>query len=120
MNLTNLVLLPTTVYGIPSGNYNGQSTTFFGNAIPAANYYMGQGTVQTVPVLQNSLRANVTLQATLNDTPGQAAWFDVSTVGNVANAQTGTATITAVGNYAWLRARVDGFTSGTVSANVIY
>lgn len=120
MNLTNLVLLPTTVYGIPSGNYNGQSTTFFGNAIPAANYYMGQGTVQTVPVVQNNLRATVTLQATLNDTPVQAAWFDISTVGNVTNAQTSTSTITSVGNFVWLRARVDGFTAGTVSANVIY
>ena len=120
MNITNLVLLPTTVYGIPSGNYDGQSTTFFGNAIPAANYYMGQGTVQTVPVVQDNLVANVTLQATLNDTPGQAAWFDVSTVGNVANAQSGTSTITSVGNFVWLRARVDSFTAGTVSAKVLY
>lgn len=120
MNLTTLVLLPTTVYGIPSGNYDGHSATFFGNAIPAANYYMGQGTVQTVLVVETSLMATVTLQATLNDTPGQAAWFDVSTVGNVASPQTGTDTITAVGNFAWLRARVDSFTAGTVSANVIY
>ena len=120
MNITNLVLLPTTIYGIPSGNYNGQSTTFVGNAIPAANYYMGQGTVQTVPVVQTDLTARVTLQATLNDQPDQAAWFDVSSVGNVANAQTTTSTITSVGNFVWLRARVDGFASGTVSATVIY
>jgi hypothetical protein len=120
MNITNLVLLPATIYGIPSGNYNGQSTTFVGNAVPAANYYMGQGTVQTVPVVQVDLRATVTLQATLNDQPEQAAWFDVSTVGNVANAQTATSTITAVGNFVWLRARVDNFTAGTVSARAIY
>ena len=120
MNITNLVLLPATTYGIPSGNYDGHSATFFGNAIPAANYYMGQGTVQTVPVIQANLIANVTLEATLNDKPEQAAWFAVSTVGNVANAQTGTATITSTGNYVWLRARVDGFTAGTVSANVVY
>ena len=34
---TNETLLPVTTYGTPSGNYDGSSTSFIGNAIPAAN-----------------------------------------------------------------------------------
>ena len=47
MTLTTETLLPTTVYGTPSGNYDGSSTAFIGNAIPAANFYGGQGSAQT-------------------------------------------------------------------------
>ena len=76
---TSLSLLPLTVYGTPSGNYDGSSTSFIGNAIPAANYYAGQGTVQTLTYASANLLAVITVQATLNENTPQAAWFDIDT-----------------------------------------
>ena len=45
---TTVTLLPTTVYGTASGNYDGSSQDFYGNSTPAANYYAGQGNLQTI------------------------------------------------------------------------
>ena len=124
MNLSNLVLLPVTTYGQPSGNYDGTSASFIGNAIPAAAYYRGQGQLQTIPVTTANVLATITVQASLNDNAQQAAWFDVgnvsSNIGNTSNAITGVTTLNVPGNFVWLRARVDNFSAGTLSANVIY
>ena len=120
--MTTLVLLPTTIFGVPSGNYDGSSTVFFGNAQPAASYYRGQGTVQTMPIQVTNLVGNVTIQATLNDQHNvDTAWFDIGSYGTANTTTTGTTAITVEGNFVWLRARVTGFTGGTInSANVIY
>lgn len=120
--MTTLVLLPTTTYGVPSGNYNGTTPDFFGNAQPAAAYYRGQGTVQTMPIQVTNLVGNITIQATLNDQHDvDTAWFDIGSYGNINTSTTGTTAITVEGNFVWLRARVTGFAGGTInSANVIY
>ena len=111
--MTTLTLLPVTVFGVPSGNYNGNSTSFIGNAIPAANYYGGQGPIQTLTFTVANLSANVTTQATLSDSPDLNAWFDVySFVGNVT---TNTNANSAIGNFSWLRVAVTNFTAGNIT-----
>jgi hypothetical protein len=111
--MTTLTLLPVTVFGTPSGNYNGNSTSFVGNAVPAANYYGGQGPIQTLTFTVANLSANVTTQATLSDSPEQAAWFDVyNFVGNVT---TNTNANSAIGNFSWLRVAVTDFTAGNIT-----
>ena len=113
---TNLTLLPLTVYGTPSGNYNGSSTTFVGNAIPAANYYAGQGAIQTLTYTLNGLVAVITIQATLeNDTP-QAAWFDIDSYGNASIPTTSTYANSVIGNFSHLRAVVTDFTAGNITS----
>ena len=47
MILTTESLLGNTVYGTPSGNYDGSSTEFYGDPVIAANYYAGLGAIQT-------------------------------------------------------------------------
>jgi hypothetical protein len=117
VSLTNEILLPSTTYGVPSGNYDGSSTTFIGNAIPAANYYGGQGSLQTAIIQTTSFSGNIRLQATLNDWTEQALWFDVDHYAN----STGTQAINMVGNFVWVRALVTNFTAGTInSANVVF
>ena len=119
--MTTLTLLPVTVFGTPSGNYNGNSTSFVGNAVPAANYYGGQGSAQTAIIQSTGFQGVVTIEATLNDWVQQALWFEVTSYGNASVPNTGTEALNMLGNFVWLRAKVTDFTAGTInSANVIY
>lgn len=113
---SSLNLLPLTVYGTPSGNYDGSSTTFIGNAIPAANYYAGQGTVQTLTYNVANLVAVITIQATLQDNTPQAAWFDINSYGNASVPITGTQANSVIGNFSYLRAKVTNFTAGNITS----
>ena len=121
MSLTTTTLLPQTTFGVPSGNYNGSSTSFIGNAIPASNYYAGQGAMQTARIQVSNFIGNIILQATLGDINEQAAWFDVASYGDIANATTDTTAINMVGNFVWVRAAVTDFTGGTInSTNLLF
>ena len=117
--MTTLALLPATTFGTPSGNYNGNSTSFIGNAVPAANYYGGQGSIQTLTFTIANLAATLTTQATLSDDPTESFWFDVYTL--TANVSTNTVTNSPIGNFSWLRVAVTNFTAGNISvATVTY
>jgi hypothetical protein len=111
--MTTLALLPSTTFGTPSGNYNGSSTSFVGNAVPAANYYGGQGSVQTLSFTVANLTAILTTQATLNDDPTLDQWFDVYAL--TANATSNTTTNSPIGNFSWLRVAVTNFTAGNIT-----
>ena len=118
---TNEGLLPPTTYGIPSGNYNGANTQFYGNAIPAANYYGGQGSAQTAMIQTTDFVGVLTIEGSLNDWTQQAEWFRIETYGNANVATTDTQAINMIGNFVWLRANVSSFTGGTInSGNVIF
>jgi len=112
---TTLTLLPSTVYGTPSGNYNGANTTFTGNVVPAANYYAGQGVVQTLTYTTDSFVGVITIQATLNDNTPQAAWFDIDSYGNASAPTTSTQANSVMGNFSYLRAVVTDFTAGNIT-----
>ena len=121
MSLTTSTFLPLTTYGTPSGNYNGSSPAFIGNAIPAANYYGGQGSIQTAVVTTTGFIGKITFQATLGDLHQQAMWFDLDTLGNGTTPLTSTTATNLVGNFVWLRVAVTEFTAGTVnSATVVF
>lgn len=114
-------LLPLTTYGTPSGNYNGANTQFFGNAVPAANYYGGQGSSQNAILQTTDFVGVITIEATLDSWVQQANWFKVETYGNANIATTDTQSIPMLGNFVWLRANVSSFTGGTINiANVVY
>ena len=113
---TSLPILPLTVFGTPSGNYDGSNTTFVGNVVPAANYYAGQGIVQTLTYAVANLQAVITVQATLQDNTPQAAWFDIDSYGNASVPVTGTQANSIIGNFTYLRAVVTDFTGGTITS----
>jgi hypothetical protein len=58
----------------------------------------------------------ITVQATLNDLPDQAQWFDISERGDGSTADTGVTTSTVTGNFSWIRAQVEEFDAGTITA----
>lgn len=114
-------MLSSVVHGQASGNYDGSSQLFYSNAVPAANYYAGNGSIQTLFYSLDGFVGVITIQATLNDLPEQAKWFDVSQRGDGATPDSGYTSTTIQGNFSWLRARVEGFDSGTItSVSAVY
>jgi hypothetical protein len=118
MTVTTVVLIPYTEHGVPSGNYDGSSLEFFGDPQKAANYYRGRGGLQTVIFRIINFVGSVTVQATLDADPANAVWFDSFSFGDDGSTQDGSTTDTfpanIVGNFTWLRVRVDNFTTGTI------
>lgn len=122
MNFTSTVLIPSTTVGTPSGNYDGSSLLFYGDAVPAANYYGGERSLQTVTLNLTDFVGVITLQATLNDAVAvgtdQAEWFDTQVYGDSAMA-TGIYPFSIVGNFTFMRARVADFEAGTINSITI-
>jgi len=115
MTLNNETILDITVYGEASGNYDGSSQDFYSDAVRAANYYGGQGAIQTAAIRVTNFVGTITLQATLADQLGQAAWFDVAEYGDASSAITDYYPITVTGNFTFMRARITGFDAGTIN-----
>lgn len=118
---STIPILENVVYGTASGNYDGSSQLFFSNAVPAANYYAGNGSIQTLFYNLSNFVGTITIQATLNDLPEQAQWFDISERGDGITPDSGYTSTTVTGNFSWIRAQVTGFDAGTItSVNVVY
>jgi hypothetical protein len=111
---STLTLVPTTTYGTASGNYDGSSLLFYGNAQPAANYYGGQGSIQTITYRVTDFVGRVTIEATLEDLKDTARWFEVSTYGDGSTILNDYHPVNIIGNFTWLRARVENFEQGTI------
>ena len=116
MATTTVTLLPATIYGVPSGNYNGTSPDFVGDPQKAANYYRGRGSVQTLQWNLTGAQALITVQATLDADPATVQWFDIAAYGNVSTPTTAVHSDSVLGNFTWLRAVVTGFAAGNVNA----
>jgi hypothetical protein len=116
-----VTLLSDVIYGQASGNYDGSSQLFYSNAVPAANYYAGNGSIQTVLYNLTGFVGTIVIEATLNDLPDEAKWFDISQRGDNSTADFGITTSTVTGNFSWVRARVDGFDAGIIQVvNISY
>jgi hypothetical protein len=118
MILTTETLLNNTVYGTASGNYDGSSQDFFSNIVRAVNYYQGQGSIQTVTIQVSGFVGRVKLQASLNDDPVAAAWFEVYDYNHLTPI-TDNHPVSLIGNYVWVRAEITDFSAGTIQAITI-
>lgn len=118
---TTETFLPLTTYGTPSGNYDGTSPDFVGNAIIGSSYYGGLGSVQTAIVTTTSFVGKITFWATLSDLHEQAVWFELDTIGDGTTPLSDTTTVNLVGNFVWIRTAVTEFTAGTInSATLVF
>jgi hypothetical protein len=119
MSYTTKNLVSNVVYGTPSGNYDGSSLLWYSNAVPAANYYGGQGSLQTITYNTANCTGIITMQATLNDLTEQAHWFDIDSL--TCSNTSGITSVTVTGNFVWLRAQIENFAAGNITAiNVAY
>jgi hypothetical protein len=110
---TTQTLVPALQYGVPSGQYLG-GNIYVGNAVPAANYYGGQGAIQTLVANVAGFQGNITVEATLNDLQESAPWFEIANV-IAANVTTQVTSNTVIGNFTWLRATITDFAAGNVN-----
>ncbi len=113
MKTEDLVLLPLTVYGTPSGNYDGSSDTdFFGVRQKAANYYQGGG-LQTLLFETVGFVGVMDIQATLDADPqDDLAWFPIQGIGP----GTYSLSVPVAGNFTWMRIHVREFTAGQITS----
>lgn len=117
---TTQILVDDVTYGSASGNYDGSSQDWFSNAVPAANYYGGQGALQTVIYRLQDFVGVISIQATLNDLKESAPWFEVATYGDGSTIDTGTIPVNVLGNFTWLRAEITEFSGGTITITASY
>lgn len=121
MDVTDLTVLGSTSYGVPSGNYDGSSMDFASDAAKGVAYYRGQGNIQTIGIAVTGFQGRIVIQATLDEEPDPAHWFDVFEYGDEFTVTTATYSQGTIGNFTWIRARVIGFAAGTIDLiSVIY
>jgi hypothetical protein len=102
----------TTQTLVPALEYTA-GNTYVGNAVPAANYYGGQGAIQTIIFDVDTFQGNISVEATLNDLQDSAPWFEIANL-IAANISSVTSN-TVVGNFTWLRATITDFAAGNVN-----
>ena len=113
--ITTETLLTAVTYGTPSGNYDGSSQDWFSDAVKAADYYRGRGGVQTIGFSVSGFQGTITIEATLDTDPDSAAWFNTLTYGNASTVTTQSISESVVGNFTWLRARIEHFDAGVIN-----
>jgi hypothetical protein len=118
MKTTDLTLLPLTVYGTPSGNYDGSSdTAFAGDRQKAADYYVSGVGIQSVRFITDEFEGSIIIQATLDADPqDDADWFDVYEFPDDSSATTANISYPVKGNFTWIRARVRDFVGGQITS----
>jgi len=114
--ITTETLLTAVIHGTPSGNYDGSSQDWFSDAVKAADYYRGRGGVQTIGFSVTGFQGEIVIEATLDTDPDSAAWFVTLTYGDASSVITQTLSESVVGNFTWLRARIEAFESGTINS----
>jgi hypothetical protein len=113
--MTTTTLLTAVTHGTPSGNYDGSSQDWFSDAVKAADYYRGRGGVQTMGFSVTGFQGTITIEATLDMDPDSAAWFSTLIYGNANTVTTQSISESVVGNFTWLRARVEDFEAGVIN-----
>ena len=114
--MTTETIIDTTTYGVPSGNYDGSSQDWFSDARLASGYYRGRSGVQTVLFDVTDFEGDLVLEATLDSDPAQATWFETFIYGDGSTMPlTDYHPESVVGNFTWMRVRVEGFSGGTIN-----
>ena len=113
---TAYTILGSTVYGTPSGNYDGSSQDWASDAVRAADYYRGYGGLQTITFTVTDFVGTIHLEATLDPEPSTANWVNTYTIGDGVSALTDRHPASIVGNFTWMRVRVELFDAGTINS----
>ena len=120
MTTITLDLLPETEHGVPSGNYDGSSLDWAGNAQKAANYYLSSKQNQSIRFQLTGFVGIIKIQATLDtDADDTTVWVPRETVGDGIVALTVDTSVAIPGRFTWIRAQVLDFTAGTIDSVTI-
>jgi hypothetical protein len=124
--VTQEVLIPETINGQPSGNYDGSSLDWLSDPVKASNYYRASP-LQSVVVnvedfvglftIQGTHDQNISTSASARYIPqGSQVWVDLDTYGDQGDSVpiTDYRYISILGNFTWIRIQVTGFTQGII------
>jgi len=118
---TTLSILDYTTYGTAAGNYDGSSMDWASDGVQGAGYYRGHGGLQSIRYQLSDFVGTIYVDATLDETAIDANWFATITIGDGSTALTELRSQTVVGNFTWVRVRVEGFDGGTINyINITY
>jgi len=118
--MTTKTILGTTTYGVPAGNYDGSSLDWSSDAVTAANYYRGRGSIQTVTFSVTEFEGDMYLEACLDADPAEANWFTTYIYGDGSTIPLSDYhPETVTGNFTWMRVRVANFHGGTINSVTI-
>lgn len=116
---TTQTILSTTVYGEPSGNYDGSSLEWFSDSVKAADYYRGRGGLQTINFNLTDFQGRITLQATLSPESPTANWFTTYEIDGTTVPVTDIVSTSITGNFVWMRTKIVDFEAGTINSVTI-
>lgn len=110
-------LIPSTAFGSVVGNYNGSSPNFSSNPAAGDGYYGYADGLHTVAYFVTGFVGTIKMQGTLVAEPQESDWFDITgtSYGDGTTPISVASTYNFTGNFVWVRARVTGFTAGTIS-----
>jgi len=105
-----------TNHGTASGNYDGSSTDFNGDAVKAAGYYSTHGTLQSAAFFTEDFLGTIEIQATVDSESATASWFTVHTfTGDGSSLVADNEAQNLTGRFTWVRAKVSNFTQGVIN-----
>ena len=108
-------LLQNIQQGVPSGNYDGSSESFFSDPVQANGYYLGYAGIQQVELRIENFYGRVIIQGTLGSIPLTAAWVNLTSFDyNDSTLNTLTASQYVLGEYVYLRVQVVEFQAGQI------
>jgi hypothetical protein len=118
MSLSSYILLPRTIHGEPSGEYDGSSLDWEGDPVKASDYYR-YSNVETVFFNVIDFTGLITIQGTNDQNAAyNSVWVPIISYGDLEDSVpvTDYHPYTIYGNWAWLRAQVLNFRSGEIKA----
>jgi hypothetical protein len=120
MSVNTVTVLATTVHGTPSGNYDGSSLDFIGDAAKAVGYYRGQGSLETLIIQVTGFDGIIKIQGSLDEEPrgidSQLGWSDIYTYDAAGETRTDYHPENLIGNFSWIRVVVTDFEAGTINS----
>jgi hypothetical protein len=103
---TTIILLPQTP---------GRDILVTGDKQPAASYYQGNKNLQTLTWDLTGFKGTIIVEATLADDPGTSDWVTVKVISNLVDpGLTERSFENNIGNFVWMRVRVNPFYTGGV------
>lgn len=121
MKQDSLVLVPYTMNGVPSGNYDGSSLTFTCDRKKAVGYYLSKEFINTLRFQTDDFAGTIKIEATLDEDPtSDSEYFTIYTFPGDST-QDGSTLVTTDystsvnGKFTWMRAKIENFTNGLIT-----
>lgn len=119
MPVQSIALVSSTTVGVPAGNYDGSSTSFYSDNEKGDGYFGYTDGLHTVAYRLSNFVGRITIQASLATTPStdDTDWFTVvNELGDGSTALTQSSYANFTGNFVWVRVKVTDFTAGSINS----